>query len=384
MKKITVLGSTGSIGRQTLEIIDENPEKWGVFALAAGSSVEILAEQAEKYNPRLVIIGNHDLAKELNKKLNNKNIKILTGQQGLKTAASESEVELVINGIMGAEGLAPSYAALKAGKTLGLANKESMVIGGNILNSLSGEILPIDSEHNAIYQILTGHSQDEIKNIILTASGGPFFELGDEELKEVTVEEALDHPNWNMGPKITIDSATMMNKGLEIIEAHWLFNMPYDKIKVIIHPQSIVHSMVEFIDSSIQAEMGVSDMKLPIQQVMYYPGRIEGTVSPLKLEEVGKLTFLEPDYNKFPALELAYTCGKEGGSMPVVLNAANEIAVDAFLKGKISYLQIIDVVKEILSQHRKQSVSRLEDVYRIDETIRRKTREVIGDVNYDN
>ena len=379
MKKLVLLGSTGSIGTQSLDVIDSFPEEWEVLALSANSNIDLLEKQARKYRPLYLVIGNNKLQEELEYRLDDLNIKVLSGAEGLEFIAGELEADLVINSIVGAAGLTPTIAALKAGRRLGLANKESLVIGGEIIarDYPEGVILPIDSEHNAIFQILEGEEARGVENIILTASGGPFRNHTREELDHVTVEEALKHPNWDMGGKITIDSATLMNKGLEVIEAHWLFQQSYDKIKVIIHPESIIHSMVEFVDGSIMAEMSLPDMRLPIQYVMTYPHRRPGKHKRLDFVQLGQLNFQEPDYEKFPALRLAYEAGRAGGTMPVVLNAANEIAVAAFLDREIPFTMIPGLIEKVMHKHDNIKRPSLEDIYLVDEWSRNIAREVI-------
>lgn len=382
MKKIILLGSTGSIGTQTLDVIDSFAGEWEVLALSANSNIDLLEKQARKYRPLYLAIGNNKLKEELEYRLDDLDIKVLSGDEGLEFLAGELEADLVINSIVGAAGLKPTIAALKAGIKLGLANKESLVIGGEIIERHFSDrvILPIDSEHNAVFQLLDGKEAAEVENIILTASGGPFRNYPLDKLDKVTVEEALKHPNWDMGGKITIDSATMMNKGLEVIEARWLFKQSYDKIKVIIHPESIIHSMVEFVDGSILAEMSLPDMRLPIQYVLTYPERRPSKRERLDLASLGQLNFQEPDYEKFPALRLAYEAGRAGGTMPVVLNGANEIAVAAFLERKIPFTMIPELIEKAMERHDNISRPSLEDIYLVDEWSRKITREVMESV----
>ncbi len=380
MKKIVILGSTGSIGTQTLDVIDHLKD-WSVVGLSANTSIDLLERQAKKYKPEFVVIMNEDLKKELEYRLKELETNVLSGIKGLEYLAGEVDVDLVVNSLVGAAGLKPTMAALNSGNNLGLANKESLVIGGEIIEGYINKILPIDSEHNAIFQILEGHHNKDIDNLILTASGGPFRNYSFEELKNVTVKEALDHPNWDMGGKITIDSATMMNKGLEVIEAHWLFKQPYDKINVAIHPESIIHSMVEFVDSSIIAELGVADMRIPIQYVLTYPERIPGKSKRLNLFEVDQLNFQAPDFERFPALKLAYQAGREGGTMPAVLNAANEIAVSGFLNKNISFLDIPYIINKVMEKHQNINKPSLDEIYQIDEWARHYAKEVMSVVN---
>ncbi|MFW6268964.1 MAG: 1-deoxy-D-xylulose-5-phosphate reductoisomerase [Bacillota bacterium] len=380
MKNLVLLGSTGSIGTQTLEVIDKL-ENWNILALTANTNIDLLEKQAKKYHPKYAVLMKHELAKELDIRLRNTNIEVLSGLDALNKISGISDTDLVINALVGAVGLGPSLSALKAGNKLGLANKESMVIGGKMINDISDKknvkVLPIDSEHNAIFRILENNRSEEIKKIWLTASGGPFFRKSFNELKKVSVEEALDHPNWDMGKKITIDSATFMNKGLEVIEAHWLFKQEYDKIKVVVHPESIIHSLVEFIDNSWEAELGASDMRIPIQYVLSYPAKVKGPGKEMDLFQIKQMNFNSPDIEKFPCLNLAYTAGKKGGSMPIVLNAANEIAVSAFLDKKISFLQIPEIIEKVMFKHRKITEFNLEKVFQIDVWARRRAEEVI-------
>ncbi len=387
MKNLVLLGATGSIGTQTLEVIN-SLDDWNILALSANSSIDLLKKQIKKFEPAYAVIGKEELYKDLNRFGENKNVKILSGMEGLQQAAALEEADLVINALVGAAGLKPSISALKAGNKLGLANKESLVIGGKILNQMleknNTEILPVDSEHNAIFNLLKNHNKNEVKNLWLTASGGPFLNLTFKEMEKVTVEQALDHPNWDMGNKITIDSATLMNKGLEVIEAHWLFKQSYDNIKVIIHPESLIHSMVEFIDDTFKAEIGPSDMHLPIKNILTYPDMQEGNNEKLDLYDINKLTFEKPDLEKFRLLKLAYRAGKKGGSAPVVLNATNEIAVNSFLKKEISFVDISIVIEKILQKHKIIKDLTVEKIFDIDNWAREKAREVItnADNNY--
>ncbi|HKL12775.1 MAG TPA: 1-deoxy-D-xylulose-5-phosphate reductoisomerase [Halanaerobiales bacterium] len=383
MKNLILLGSTGSIGTQVLEVLDFIKEDWNVDVLTANRSVEKITKQAKKYQPRYVVMADKDSAKQVKFNLKDDNIEVLAGKKQLNEIVKLVNIDLVINALVGASGLIPTLNTIDEGTKLGLANKESLVIGGHLvkekLKQIESEnmLLPIDSEHNAIFRLLEKHSKNELKNIILTASGGPFVNKSKENLKKVTVKEALNHPNWDMGSKITIDSATMMNKGLEVIEAHWLFNVGYDKIKVIIHPQSIIHSMIELIDSSIYAEMSVADMKMPIQHVIEYPNIKKGIGKPLNLVKQGKLEFLKPDYDKFTCLKLAFEAGRKGGSYPVVLNAANEEAVDRLLNKKIKFVQIPKVIKQAIEAHQKIDKPSIEQIIEIDEWARNFVKEVV-------
>ncbi|PUU95294.1 1-deoxy-D-xylulose-5-phosphate reductoisomerase [Halanaerobium sp.] len=380
MKEITILGSTGSIGCQALEVISEL-KTWQVKALTAYQNIELLYKQIKKYQPEFVVVVDDQAAQDLENKLTaaaNKT-EVLSGKDSLKTAAAE-KVDLLLNAVVGFAGLEPSVAAAEAGNEIALANKESLVSGGPVLTRLVKEnnvkLLPVDSEHNAIFQLLKGH-QSELDEIILTASGGPFFSYSQEELTEVTVEGALNHPNWEMGSKITIDSASLMNKGLEVIEAHWLFDCDYDDIKVLVHPQSIIHSMIRLLDGTILAEMGPADMKIPIQYCLTYPRRLKTAGSNLELDQIGALEFFQADTDKFPNLKYAYTAGKAGGTYPAVLNAANEIAVYSFLKGEIPFLAMSRVVASVLDQHQNIFEPDLEAILNSDQEARRLAVEVI-------
>ena len=378
MKEITILGSTGSIGTQTLEVID-NLKNWQVKALTAYQNIDLLFEQVEKYKPEFVVVVEQEAAQDLKFRLKNRKTEVLSGKDSLKTAAAE-KVDLLLNAVVGFAGLEPSAAAAEAGNDIALANKESLVSGGPVLTELvkknDVQLLPVDSEHNAIFQLLKGH-QEELDEIILTASGGPFFSYSSEELSNVSVEDALDHPNWEMGSKITIDSASLMNKGLEVIEAHWLFDCAYDEIKVLVHPQSIVHSMIRLVDGTILAEMGPADMKIPIQYCLTYPERVKSGGENLNLSQITALEFFEADTDKFPNLKYAYTAGKAGGTFPAVLNAANEVAVHSFLKGEIPFLAMSRVVASVLDQHQNISDPNLEAILNSDKEARHLAAEVI-------
>jgi len=383
MKNIIILGSTGSIGTQVLDVIDFIDDKWNIEVLTANKSVDLIVKQAKKYQPKYIVMVDENSAIKVKDKLKDYQIEILTGKKNLEEIVKLDNIDLVINALVGASGLIPTINTIKKGTKLGLANKESLVVGGHIVkklikeNNYNDKLLPIDSEHNAIYRLLKGHSKKELKNILLTASGGPFINKSLDELKDVSVKQALNHPNWSMGNKITIDSATMMNKGLEVIEAHWLFNTEYDKIDVVIHPQSIIHSMIELIDNSIYAEMSVADMRMPIQYVLQYPNIENGIGQKLNLKEIAKLEFLKPDYNKFRCLKLAYEAGKTGESYPVVLNAANEIAVNRFLNHEISFLQIPKVIESTLTKHEKINKPTIDQILEIDQWAREFSKEVV-------
>jgi 1-deoxy-D-xylulose-5-phosphate reductoisomerase len=343
MKRLLILGSTGSIGINTLNVIRNFPDKFGVSALTANTRIDILEPQIKEFKPDFVVVKNKELADELKRRIGN-TTKVLSGNEGLIKAASDTDYDILIGAVVGFAGLIPTLEAIKRGKRIALANKETLVVAGELVKKLAerykSEIIPVDSEHSAIFQCMTGENPDEVEKLILTASGGPFREMNKGEFNEVTVEDALNHPNWKMGNKITIDSATMMNKGLEVIEAHWLFNLPKEKIDVVIHPQSIIHSMVQFVDGSVKAQMGLPDMKLPIQYALSYPERLPNELPRTSLPEISSLTFSEPDLNKFECLRLAYETLGSGGTAPCILNAANEIAVDKFLKKEIKFSDI--------------------------------------------
>ncbi|MFQ5559273.1 MAG: 1-deoxy-D-xylulose-5-phosphate reductoisomerase, partial [Nitrospinota bacterium] len=338
VRNIVILGSTGSIGRSTLEVIDKQKDQFNVVGLAAGGNVALLSEQIRKYKPEIVALYEHDAVKDLTRECFVKGVKLCSGVDGVIKVATHRSADFVISAIVGAAGLLPTVSAIKEGKDIGLANKEVLVMAGELVIKEAVKkkvaIIPIDSEHSAIYQSMAGYSPKSIKKVLLTASGGPFRTLEKEDLSGVTVEEALKHPNWTMGNKISIDSATMMNKGLEVIEASWLFGVPPDDIEVLIHPQSIVHSMVEFVDSSVLAQLGLPDMRVPILYALNYGRRVNLGFESLDLVKAGNLTFEKPDFDKFPCLRYAYDAINRGGSLPSVLNAANEVAVQSFLQGE--------------------------------------------------
>ena len=373
MKGISILGSTGSIGCNTLTVI-EHLGGFRVVAMAAGRNIEKFAEQVEKFEPELVSVDTEQSAEELRRQLNGHSPEIVFGNDGLVAAATHPDAETVVSATVGAVGFVPTLRAIEAGKRIALANKETLVMAGELMTAAAAksgaEILPVDSEHNAIHQCLRGEKRSEVKRLILTASGGPFREKSKEQIAAATREEALNHPNWSMGDKITIDSATLMNKGLEVIEAKWLFGFGADQISVIVHPQSVIHSMVEMVDGSVIAQMGVTDMKHPIQYALTYPDRQEGCLEPLDFGKLSQLTFQEPDLDRFPCLALAYEALRAGGTMPAVLNAANEIAVQAFLDGKIGLADIGAVNKGVMDEHSPVSADSLEAILQADEWAR--------------
>ncbi len=337
MKKVLILGSTGSIGINTLDVIRQHPDKFSVTALTINTRIDLLIPQIEEFKPEFVVVTNESAAEKLRGNTNI-NCEILSGVEGLVSAAANCEYDILLGAMVGFAGLLPTIEAVKRGKRIALANKETLVVAGELITKLSlehnSEIIPVDSEHSAIYQCLVGEKAEQVEKLILTASGGPFFKKSRAELNKVTVKEALTHPNWKMGDKITIDSASLMNKGLEVIEARWLFGLPKEKISVVVHPQSIIHSMVEFIDGSVKAQLGMPDMRLPIQYALSFPKRLKNDLPKTDFTAVKELTFFEPDMEKFQCLKLAYGALKVGGTAPCILNAANEVAVKGFLKGK--------------------------------------------------
>ncbi|MCT4596388.1 MAG: 1-deoxy-D-xylulose-5-phosphate reductoisomerase [Vallitalea sp.] len=365
MKNISILGSTGSIGKQTIDIVLTH-DNINVLGLTANTNIDLLEEQINLVKPQVVAVMNEQKALELKKRVGNK-VKVLSGMDGLIQVATLDKVDLVVTAVVGMIGIRPTVEAIKASKDIALANKETLVTAGEIINNLIKEynvnIYPVDSEHSAIFQCLNGENKKEISKIILTASGGPFRGKKTSELEKITVSEALNHPNWSMGKKITIDSATLMNKGLEVIEAKWLFNVELDRIKVVVHPQSIIHSMVEYNDSSIIAQLGVPDMRVPIQYALYYPNRINNNIKKLDLLEVSKLTFEEPDIRTFRCLDLAYKALEKGGSILSVLNAANEYAVDKFLNNKIRFLEIPEIIEFAMDNHKNIIHPTLDNIF---------------------
>lgn len=353
MKKISVLGSTGSIGTQTLDVVRRNNDI-EIVALAAGRRIKELEAQIREFGPKLVSVADEQLAKELAVSIADLDVKIVYGIEGLTEAAVYPEAQTVVTAVVGMMGIVPTIAAIKAGKDIALANKETLVTAGHIIMPLAKEyninIYPVDSEHSAIFQSLNGEYHAEIDKILLTSSGGPFRNYTKEQLKNVKVEDALKHPNWAMGRKITIDSSTMVNKGLEVMEAQWLFNVPADRVQVIIQPQSVIHSMVQFVDGGIMAQLGSPDMRLPIQYALYYPHRKPLDTKRLDFYELGQITFQKPDFDKFRGLALAYEAARKGGNIPTALNAANEMAVAMFLDRRISYLQIPEIIEYVMNE----------------------------------
>lgn len=383
MKHIALLGSTGSIGRNALDVIETNPAEYCVASLGAGRNIDLLFEQVRKFRPASVAVLDEPLADRLRARLNGSRIPVdvHSGTEGYARIATLDGVDTVISAISGAAGLAPTYAAVRAGKTIALANKETMVMAGPLVMAEARKrgvsVLPVDSEHSAVFQCLQGHPREDLKRIVITASGGPFRQWTLEAMKAATPEQALRHPNWSMGSKITIDSATLMNKGLEVIEAKWLFDLRDDQISVLIHPQSIVHSMAEYRDGSIIAQLGVPHMMTPIAYALSYPHHRPTPLPPLALEEVGSLTFERPDLQRFRCLDLAQAAVRAGGSMPAVLNGANEIAVASFLAHEITFLQIPRVVEETMKAHEPIPITNIEEVLHADAWARERAARCI-------
>lgn len=372
MKKIGILGSTGSIGTQTLEVVRENKDI-EVTALAAGSNIRLLEEQIREFAPRIAAVWDEKKAKELKERVKDLPVKIVSGMDGLIQVSAFEEMEILVTAIVGMIGIRPTMEAIKAGKDIALANKETLVTAGHLIMPLAKEngvsILPVDSEHSAIFQSLQGGQQKAVKKILLTGSGGPFRGKKREELADIQVEDALKHPNWEMGRKITIDSSTMVNKGLEVIEAKWLFDVDVSQIQVVVQPQSVIHSMVEYEDGAVIAQLGTPDMKLPIQYALYYPERRYLPGERLDFWNLGKLDFEKPDTDTFYGLALAYEAGRRGGSLPTVFNAANERAVQLFLERKIGYLEIPKIIKECMERHKNVEQPSLEEILDTEEGV---------------
>lgn len=383
MKRLAVLGSTGSIGVTTLSLVERFPERFRVVALAAGKNLSKLKEQVQTFQPEIVSLTSEADARDLRAQLPGFRGEILWGTVGPVAVATHPAADMVMSALVGAAGLAPTLAAIRAGKTIALANKEALVISGELMTreatQYGVQILPVDSEHNAIFQALHGYQREQVKRIILTASGGPFLHRPAEELSEVSVEEALQHPTWKMGSKITIDSATLMNKGFEVIEARWLFNLPPEQVSVIVHPQSIVHSMVEYMDGSVLAQLGIPDMAIPISYILAYPDRLPLRHLPaLDLTAAAQLTFFQPDFAKFPCLGLAYEALARGGTCPAVLNAVNEITVESFLSGQIRFLDIAALNSRVLDAHTPRPVIDLDDLLEADRWARTQARNALS------
>jgi 1-deoxy-D-xylulose-5-phosphate reductoisomerase len=368
-KKIFILGSTGSIGTGTLDVIRLHRNLFKVTGLTANNNIDLLLKQIDEFNPEYIVVNNPEAANKI-KNLLPEGIKFLSEQKGLITATREAEYDILLSALVGFAGLQPTIEGIKRGKRIALANKETLVVAGEIITQLAAkynsELIPVDSEHSAIFQCLAGEDNKEVEKLILTASGGPFFGKSKKELESVTVAEALNHPNWNMGNKVTIDSATMMNKGLEMIEAHWLFNLPPNKIDVTVHPQSIIHSMVQFVDGSIKAQLSQPDMRLPIQYALTYPERKPSTFTNTKLTEIETLSFHKPDFSTFECLQLAFDVLETGGTAPAILNAANEIAVERFLNNRISFSSIPTIIKKALDNIEVKTAPELETIIECD------------------
>ncbi|MBM7694854.1 1-deoxy-D-xylulose-5-phosphate reductoisomerase [Peribacillus deserti] len=381
MKYISLLGATGSIGTQTLDIIRSNPEQFKLAAMSAGRNLDLTRKIIEEFKPELVSVQGREHCAALRQEYSHLNIQFTYSEEGLVETACYPKADIVVNAVIGSVGLDPTLQAIEAKKDIAIANKETLVTAGHLVMKAAEEnkvrLLPVDSEHSAIFQALQGENEKNIDNLIITASGGSFRDRTREELKNVSVEDALNHPNWSMGAKITIDSATMMNKGLEVIEAHWLYQIPYDRIKVLLHRESIIHSMVEFHDSSIMAQLGTPDMRVPIQYALTYPDRIPfPSAKRLKLAEIGKLHFEEMDFKRFPCLQYAYDAGRAGGTMPTVLNAANEAAVAGFLERKIGFLEIETMIEKALNRHTPISNPSLDIIREADAETRQFIRSI--------
>jgi 1-deoxy-D-xylulose-5-phosphate reductoisomerase len=376
-KKIAILGSTGSIGVNTLNVVANLPDQFEIVALSANNNLDLLEKQIKKFKPLIAVIGSEEKAKALSENVGNI-CTVLHGSLGLTEMATEADYDILVAALVGFAGLSPTIEGIKRGKRIALANKETLVAAGEYVMKLAeernAEILPVDSEHSAIFQTLVGENRENLRKIILTASGGPFFSKSAGELKNVTIEEALNHPNWSMGNKVTIDSATMMNKGLEMIEARWLFNLPKEKIEPLIHPQSIIHSMVEFNDGSIKAQLSMPDMRLPIQYALSYPERFSAEFVETDFAKLSNLTFYKPDYEKFRCLQLAFDVLEQGGFKPCILNAANEIAVEKFLSGQIKFTEIPDIIERALDKIDMTFTEELETIFECD----RLTRELFN------
>jgi 1-deoxy-D-xylulose-5-phosphate reductoisomerase len=381
MKRLCILGSTGSIGVNTLHIVNQFPERFEVISLSAGLNTKLLKQQILQFRPKIVSVLNKELSETLRKELSHMPVEIVHGVEGLIQAATHPEVDQVVSAIVGAVGLIPTLSAIKTGKSIALANKETLVMAGKIVMEEAKQnhvqILPVDSEHSAIFQALLGHRKEDVHQLILTASGGPFLNLPAPRLHEVTVKEALNHPRWEMGKKITIDSASLMNKGLEVIEAHWLFNIPIEKIAILIHPQSIVHSMVEYVDGSIVAQMGITDMKVPISYALSFPERLLLNLPRLDLSRNEALSFSSPDLERFPCLKLAYQAIEVGETLPAVLNAANEIAVNAFLEGSLKFTEIPLFLQRVMGEHEVRAVHTVEDILKADHWARERSKAIL-------
>lgn len=382
MKTIVILGSTGSIGTNTLDIVSRFPDQFRVAGLTAGNNDDMLDDQIRRYKPRVVALANDAAATRLRRRWADASVEILSGQEGLAQVAALPEAELVVSAIVGGAGLVPTLAAIRGGKHIALANKEPMVMAGQLMQEEARrhkvKIFPVDSEHSAIFQSLEGHRLEDVRRLILTASGGALWTLTREQLQEVTPEQALQHPNWKMGAKITIDSATLMNKGLEVVEARWLFDIPESRIDVLVHRESIIHSLVEYEDRSMIAQLGLPDMRTPISYAMRYPERLALDLPSLDLTEVGRLSFCKPDHDRFPCLRLGYESLRIGGTMPAAMNAANEIAVEAFLNRGIKFPAIADIIRQTMDAHQRREVDTIEAALEADRWAREKAESLAG------
>jgi 1-deoxy-D-xylulose-5-phosphate reductoisomerase len=386
MKAISIIGSTGSVGVTTLDVVARFPDRFRVVAMAAGRNLELLADQIRRFRPQLVSVETPELARELADRIRPHEVTILHGNEGAIAVATHPEAKLVMSALVGALGLPPTLAAIKAGKDIAFANKEVLVVAGEVVTRAVREygvrLLPVDSEHNAVFQCLEGRPPETVKRIVLTASGGPFRQLPADRFDQITIKDALNHPTWRMGNKITIDSATLMNKGLEVIEAHWLFGLPPEKIDVVIHPQSVIHSMVELIDGSVIAEMAITDMAIPAAFALAYPDRLPlDHLPPLSLIDCANLSFEQPDFSRFPCLRLAYEALRAGGTMAACLNAANEELVAGFLAGRIRFVDIPRHIEAVMSRHHNAPARTLEDVIGTDGWARAMARELMNGEN---
>jgi len=381
MDNIAILGSTGSIGRTTLEIVEKLNHKFRVAGLAAGRNLEVFLSQVEKFRPKIVSLDRREEAEELKQKIRGSSVRVVFGQEGAEEVARFEDNDIVVSAITGIKGLRPTLAAVKSSKKVALANKESMVAAGpliqNEVRKSEAQIIPVDSEHSGVFQCLAKEKEENVKKVILTASGGPFFRTSIQEMKNKTLEEALAHPRWKMGKKVTIDSATLMNKGLELMEARWLFDLEPQQLGILIHPQSIVHSLVELRDGSVLAQLSPTDMKIPIQYALTYPQRENSVLPPLDLSQIRVLEFYDVDEEKFPLIKLAYQALEEGESIPCALNAANEVVVEAFLKGEIRFYDISVLVRKAVENHQKRKVEELEDILEVDRETREQTLNLI-------
>ncbi len=383
MKKLSILGSTGSIGTQTLDVVRQHPESFEVVALVAHSNIQLLEEQIREFKPLFVGVTDEEKYKELKERID-ASITLVSGEEALLGAATLPEATMVVTAVVGAVGIRPTVAAIRAGKTIGLANKETLVAGGEIIMPLAKEygvsILPIDSEHSAIFQCLEGQDRENVAGLVITASGGPLRKWSTEELKHAKPEDCLKHPTWSMGSKITIDSSTLFNKGLEVIEAHWLFNMDYDKIDVAVHPQSIVHSMIRMQDGALLAQLGTPDMREPIQYALTYPERLPLKAKHLEFKDLLTLTFESPRWDDFPALRLAYEVGRKGSYYPAIFNAANEMAVYAFLRKEIPFLGIYETVQRTVEAYKESTSMSLDQLFEVDAWARKKAEEILKEM----